>query len=614
MFKERIKHHSRFILLNGLFSALIAIRYFLYLPEIPTDPLALIFIVTAIISQLSLLAVVVGLFSAPLLWIQNTSLRHILIALVSALGISLLIIDTFVFAQYRFHINSIVVNLILAGDVVTFPLVTWVLVIAGIVGLFLIEFFTLIFLEKRDNKKTIKWGRKLSIAIIFCFLTVQVIHIWAVASAYQPVTVVKRYLPLFYPFTANSLMAKYGLLDKEAIEKQKALKVNRKTDLHYPKSPLITEKPKKVINIMFIMIDSWRFDTYNADNTPNIWSTEQAHSGVSFSNHISTGNATRTGIFGAFYGIPGTYWHGVLANKTSPVLMDRLQALKYEIGIFTSAQLRSPEFSQTVFANIKNLRMESKGNSPSARDADLTKDWLAWYSKRDRTKPAFSFLFYDSPHGYDFPKNYEHQYQPMLKNVNYLALNNETDTTEMLNRYKTSVHYTDSLIKQVFDKLKKSGDLESTLVIISGDHAQELNDNKLNFWGHNSNFTNAQVHVPFIMFGAGISKEAVKLNKDDFTSHEDIVPTLMKQYLGVTSNTNDYSVGIDLLGKKVSRDWVLSSNYSGYAIVAKESIIEIGSLGNYRLLDKTNRPIKDGKIDYKKVQKALEQISRFNKK
>ncbi len=99
--------------------------------------------------------------------------------------------------------------------------------------------------------------------------------------------------------------------------------------------------------------------------------------------------------------------------------------------------------------------------------------------------------------GYDFPTDFEPKYEPMFKEVNYLKLNIDTDPTPFFNRYKTSVRYVDSMATKVLDKLKKSGDLENTLVIITCDHGQEINDNKFNFWGHNSNFTDAQVNVPF---------------------------------------------------------------------------------------------------------------------
>lgn len=112
-----------------------------------------------------------------------------------------------------------------------------------------------------------------------------------------------------------------------------------------------------------------------------------------------------------------------------------------------------------------------------------------------------SLSCFDAPHGYDFPPNFEPKYEPMLKEVNYLKLNNDTDPAPFFNRYKTSVRYVDSMAAKVLDKLKESGDLDNTLVIITGDHGQEMNDNKLNFWGHNSNFTDAQVNVPFAIFG-----------------------------------------------------------------------------------------------------------------
>ncbi|WP_369597194.1 sulfatase-like hydrolase/transferase, partial [Vibrio sp. 03_296] len=83
--------------------------------------------------------------------------------------------------------------------------------------------------------------------------------------------------------------------------------------MNYPLAPLQTQPVEKPLNIMLLVVDSWRADTFNADNTPNMW--KYAQSGVVFNNHIATGNATRTGIFGLFYGIPGTYWHGFLANQ-----------------------------------------------------------------------------------------------------------------------------------------------------------------------------------------------------------------------------------------------------------------------------------------------------------
>ncbi|EGQ9882878.1 TPA: DUF3413 domain-containing protein [Vibrio vulnificus] len=608
-FKQKLHAHGWFILINALVLMLIASRYFAFLPEFPTDPLGITFILAGTWGQMTLLAALIGLVTIPTLFLPKP-FRNGTQALIASLGVATLFIDTIVFAQYRFHINAVVLELVMSGQIVSFPLITWLMVIGGVALLLAAQWWTIRWLENGAPVRALKLGRKFALLTFAALLATNAIHIWAAAHAYQPVTTVKRYLPLFYPATADKFMRKQGWVDEEALERQKALAFKRKNDLNYPLAPLQTQPVEKPLNIMLLVVDSWRADTFNADNTPNMW--KYAQSGVVFNNHIATGNATRTGIFGLFYGIPGTYWHGFLANQQSPVLIDRLQALDYQLGIFTAAQLRKPEFNQTVFTKVENLRIGSEGGRPSELDADLTQDWLAWYDQRDKSKPTFSFLFYDAPHGYDFPADFEPKYEPMLKEVNYLKLNNDTDPTPFFNRYKTSVRYVDSMATKVLDKLKESGDLENTLVIITGDHGQEMNDNKLNFWGHNSNFTDAQVNVPFAIFGPGVDTAKMQWSSEALTSHQDVVPTLMKHYLGVTNDVKDYSVGEDLLGDAVKRDWIISSNYSGYAIITDDNILEVSGGGQYQFMDKTNRQLKDQQPNFTYLQQALEQISRFN--
>ncbi|EJB5285053.1 DUF3413 domain-containing protein [Vibrio vulnificus] len=608
-FKQKLHAHGWFILINALVLMLIASRYFAFLPEFPTDPLGITFILAGTWGQMTLLAAIIGLVTIPTLFLPKP-FRNGTQALIASLGVATLFIDTIVFAQYRFHINAVVLELVMSGQIVSFPLITWLMVIGGVALLLAAQWWTIRWLENGTPVRALKLGRKFALLTFAALLATNAIHIWAAAHAYQPVTTVKRYLPLFYPATADKFMRKQGWVDEEALERQKALAFKRKNDLNYPLAPLQTQPVEKPLNIMLLVVDSWRADTFNADNTPNMW--KYAQSGVVFNNHIATGNATRTGIFGLFYGIPGTYWHGFLANQQSPVLIDRLQALDYQLGIFTAAQLRKPEFNQTVFTKVENLRIGSEGSRPSELDADLTQDWLAWYDQRDKSKPTFSFLFYDAPHGYDFPADFEPKYEPMLKEVNYLKLNNDTDPTPFFNRYKTSVRYVDSMATKVLDKLKESGDLENTLVIITGDHGQEMNDNKLNFWGHNSNFTDAQVNVPFAIFGLGVDAAKMQWSTEALTSHQDVVPTLMKHYLGVTNDVKDYSAGEDLLGDAVKRDWIISSNYSGYAIITDDNILEVSGGGQYQFMDKTNRQLKEQQPNFTYLQQALEQISRFN--
>ncbi|CAH0534679.1 Inner membrane protein YejM [Vibrio stylophorae] len=611
--RQRLHQHGWFILVNSILAMLISVRYFGYLPATP-DAATLAYIVAAVIGQMSLICGLVGLLTLPVVLLPRLSWRLPIMAVVGSVALATLVIDTFVFAQYRFHINAMVLEMILAGQIVSFPLITWITVIGGVVLLLAGQAWLYCYLGREPKVMQKRIGRKSVLVIFLALLATNAVHIWAAANAYQPITNVTRYLPLFYPATASSFMKKHGWMDEEALAKQRAMTVSTKSDFAYPLNP-VQFKAVTPPNIVFIVVDSWRYDTLNEVDAPNM--AAFAKQGMVFDRHTSTGNATRTGIFGLFYGVPGTYWHAALSNQTAPVLMDRLQALDYQIGVFAAAQLEKPEFNRTVFANLPNLktRRDCKGNV--ACDREITADWLNWFKHRNVNQPSFSFLFYDSPHGYAFPSDYAHRFEPMVDSVNYLELDNDFDATLMKNRYRTSVHFTDSLIAEVIDALKASGELDHTLVVITGDHSQEMNDNGLNFWGHNGNFTDAQVHVPFVLVGAGITPEAGQANPwnaaDARTSHEDVSATLLHHYLGATSPMRDYTNGLDLLdpAQVKARPWIMSSNYSGYAVISEDGIVEVNNAGGYQNLDSTNHP-NDTQLNYDYLKQAMEVISRYN--
>lgn len=599
---------KKFIMINTLLVLLISCRFFAFLPEFPQEFLSVSYLVTALFSHSALLVALVGLVVLPSLLLP-ARLSRVLVSGVAAISLSLLYVDTLVFAQYRFHINLVMVDLLLSGQIVSFPLSAWLMTFGALFVLWLAQWGLITYLESRKDKAA--WsGRIFAGGAVVAFIISSFIHIWGSAYAYQPVTQIKRYLPLYHPITATSFMRKHGWFNEEEYQRQKQLAKAYKSDINYPLRPIEAQPVEKPVNILMLVIDSWRYDSFTAEITPNLW--QQAQAGVSFDYHLSTGNSTRTGIFGLFYGIPGTYWHSILSNNKSPVLIDRLQELGYQMGIFASAQLRNPEFNRTVFQRISNLREESDGETPAQRDQDLTKDWLEWYQHRDENRPIFSFLFYDAPHGYDFPASYPKIFEPMLEKVDYLQLNQNTDSLPFLNRYKNSVHFVDSLAKQVLDALQQQGDLENTLVIITGDHGQEFNDSGNNFWGHNSNFTDYQVRVPFVMILPKNDTTCLQQNNDVFTSHLDIAPSLLTHYLGVTSSADTYSLGNDFFNCETNREWALVSSYSDFAVVTKDSVIEVTSTGSYRLLDKNNKPLKDEQKNMGYLQEALKNMSLFN--
>jgi len=133
--------------------------------------------------------------------------------------------------------------------------------------------------------------------------------------------------------------------------------------------------------------------------------------------------------------------------------------------------------------------------------------------------------------------------------------------------------------------------IENTIIIFTGDHGQEFNDNKRNFWGHGGNYTDYQIKVPMVVYWPGQKSG----NYGHTTSHLDIAPTLMMDLFGCQNSISDYSDGRHLLDPK-GRDWLLVGGYFNYAIREVERITTAYATGNYEIFDLSNRVIKDAKL------------------
>ena len=595
-----------FVLINVFISSLISVRFFL-VPGASLSVISSVFSIFAVFGHFFLAYLLLFIICLPLVKLKKF-FANILLAILFGLFQIGLYIDTIVFEQYRFHVNESVLSMVFSGQVVDFSLVTYLLMFSLIIVSFSLEYFLLYLLDKKTTRQ-----KRRSKAVLFFTLFLSssliishLVHMVAFYYAYSPIMVVKEYIPLYRPFTSKKIM---GFFDKQG-QRKVIFEIDNKHDsISYPKKALvINPENQKLKNIVFIVLDSWRYDTFNETISPNSYRFALKHNGVIFDNHYSTGNATRTGIFGLFYGIAGTYWDAFLRNSIPSLFVTTLQKENYNIGIFTSAKITAPEFDRTAFVTIKNLRISSKDGTAASRDQQITDDWLAWYKNRDASKPSFSFLFYDAPHAYDFPDDFPVKFKP-IGDLNYMTLNNETDPLPIFNRYKQSVYYVDFLLQNIYEELEKSGTLDDTLIIITGDHSQEMNDNKLGFWGHNGNYTDAQTKVPFIIIGAN-ELENLKNNANKLTSHEDVVPTLMKHYLHVKNDISDYSTGYDLFSPILNRNWLLMSNYSSYAVRTPDNIYFVNRIGVSHYMDVHNNEV-DQTPNYHYIQEAMKSMRYF---
>ncbi len=159
--------------------------------------------------------------------------------------------------EYRFGINAVVLEMLMAGQVIEFPISMWRwrgLALPGCVGA--LEYGLLHLLERSPTAQSLKTTRKFGMLAILSLLTCNSMHVWAAAHAYQPITQIKRYLPLFYPATSNSTMHEIWLGGRRSAgAPETADRTKAKQRFALARSqPLQVTAVEKPVNLVFLVI------------------------------------------------------------------------------------------------------------------------------------------------------------------------------------------------------------------------------------------------------------------------------------------------------------------------------------------------------------------------
>ncbi len=509
-------------------------------------------------------------------------------------------VDILVFQQYKLHINALMIRMFFEGadEVFGISWMSWLIFISD-VALLVVGLACTVWLSNRLLHSRAKF---VLIGVWFALLlSTQAVHAYKNALYDDEVSQFSNNWPLYYPLTARKFIYKHQLVDESIASKNRVELTNVESSaLNYPLEPVNVVAKNKQPNVLFILIDAWRYSDVTPDVMPNV--SQFIGKTSNFTQHMSGGNSTQAGIFSLFYSLPATYWDSFHASQTSPVFINTLQQQGYRMGIFGSAPLTSPPLSRTVFKNVKNLTLQRGGDSKSQRDQEITDEFVQFQSEQS-DKPYFSFLFYDAAHGTDFPEPDFAKFKPYWERVDHILLDNEFDASLYHNRYKNSLYYIDSLIEKVLENV----DLDNTIVVITSDHGEEFNDHKMNYWGHSGNYSDTQVKVPLYVYLPDRQPAQI----DYRTTHYDIVPTLMNMLFDVDTDTSSYSVGYDLFDDSESRDWFIAGSYYNYALVGKETMLVVNPGGHSQQFDRQLQVANDQPVPVDVIRSALDDMSRF---
>ncbi|MBO7190547.1 MAG: sulfatase-like hydrolase/transferase [Elusimicrobiaceae bacterium] len=565
-----------------------------------TDGFGLLFTVSFIIGHAFFFAWLLGLLCRPF---KKTGARGLAIAAVSlaSLFTAVLAVDLLVFSQYRFHIGLFMLGLFFgpAGrEIFVFPVTMWLLV--ALCGLIIVALETGLWVLANKAALRKKWLISLLAAWGVCFLVYNGLYAWGQFRLVPSIMAQRKVLPFSFPFSANRRLEALGFRPAK-----NPYFIPNRGKLNYPAAPLNCPAVKQPKNVLVLLIDSWRADAFTESIMPRLSSWSKLPGMHRFTNHISSGNSTPAGVFPLFYGLPSSYWDDVTNLHISPVLLSHAWQQGYEPAIFASSKLTSPAFYRNVFVSVPDLRIGSEGSSCWERDENAVQDFEKFLAKRTGEKPFFGFIFLDAPHGYSYPEQ-DTVFTP-AQPPNYILLNNKTDPTPYFNQYKNAVHFSDRMVDDVLNALKKKGLLENTFIIITADHGQEFNDSHRNFWGHNGNFTDWQTKVPLLVYDG---KNENVLN-DYRTTHYDIAPTLLQEVFHCTNAPGDYSLGYNLFDP-TPRAFSVFAGHTEKAIRVGDDILALDNFGGVEQYNGLYDPVSQP-LPADLVKEGLKSFRRFYK-
>lgn len=598
---------SYFWLINAVLLIVIGVAYWPWMTVPANVPMAGVYLLCTHLGLFGLFAILAGCIHVLFAWLPTRAFRALggFIAICVA---ALLLVDAMVFSQYRFHLNGFVIDLLLEGDdIIAVSWVSW-LYMAGAIGVLLV----LQCLFGRAAGRLLARARPRPLRrhglglVAACLLVSQCLHLWEDAHHRPLIPGYTHVFPLYEPMTAKRRLHRLGIGAPYAEATRLEAPSAKHSALRYPLQPLHSACGTCRPNILVVVIDSWRHDEMNPRVTPNI--ADFAVGAQYYRDHISGGNATQPGIFSLFYSLPVTYWPLVRGGGVAPVLMQAMQRKGYAFSIQSSAPLSQPPFDRTVFSLVPELPPRAEGDTPAQRDRHITRRFQQFLRERDMQTPFFGFLFYDAVHGYSVPDGAEMPFQPSWTRVDHVRLNPRTDPTGYRNLYRNALHQVDALVGQVLDTVRQQGLDENTIVVITSDHGEEFNDNAQNYWGHGSNFSDAQVKVPLLVRWPGVAGSEVQHR----TSHFDVAPTLLADAFGSTTPFREYSVGAHLLDATASRRALIVGSYYNHAVVSANEINVVQPGGYVRTLAPDLGPREDRDLSNTQLVAMLEQMSRFH--
>ena len=560
-----------FAFLNIALSGAIGIRYLIEYPRTAVSTLDHFYAIVSLIGHFGFLCFMFFLlFLFPFSFIITGKKAYRTTAFVTAsiLNIALLV-DTQIFHYFHFHMSWQILRVISDFDRSSLGLNFYYL-IYSVPAVIAIESVLIRYADYKCRKTRIPAFTKVLIAAaVVCFVATHLLHAWADAVKYRPITDQSYIFPMMYPMTARSFLAENSWITLPEAEQSSRRLMN------YPLRSITAEKhPER--NFILISLNGLRGDMLTRENMPNL--NQAAAEGLYFTSHFSTSVSPYDSVFSMLYGLIPQYADLARDARIDPVLFDELQRDRSDIRIFRTGKPGDDDILTTASAGLRGF----DSIVYSRTDDETVAAFMKYLAGRSGEKESrfFALLLLNGPLETVLPEKFHGPFgRGTRKNRTVSGMTGNLGE-ELRNSYRNAVYYTDSMLGPLFDT---ASGMPDTITIVTADTGFDF-DLVGKDVPHAGRFTYASLHVPLVIMGEGVENGL----RSGMTNHADIAPTILSRFLGVTNSISDYSTGSDLTGM-LTNSFVTGGDSGHTVIIDRRKISVFSRDGGYTVADRIEK-------------------------
>lgn len=307
-----------FIFINMLFACFLGFGYVYAAP--PTlSLLSFFYLIVTWLGHMSFLMVVSYLvIFFPLAFIGHFKAYRVIAVIVAIILHTCLLVDIKIYLLVKIHLSLAALNLILRELDFDTGLNYNFLFIAIPLVIVVETIFAKVTTHSLYKAHHTYAVRTILALLGACFICSHVLHIWADATKYDRITLLRTTFPIHYPMTARSFLSNHGWLSEYQLSKEQA---NEGDFVKYPLQKIeSTGEPAK--NVIIISFNGLSEVNLNPQLTPNLLKLKQ--SAQSFEQNYLLYPNELDNVFSMNYGIPLQYRSAMHNAQILPITQEEM--------------------------------------------------------------------------------------------------------------------------------------------------------------------------------------------------------------------------------------------------------------------------------------------------